>query len=262
MDINSIITSAATQINSSDQTKDTKATDSKKTKVSGSTIGNPQLSEKAQKYYSQLKAKYSNMDFVLVSEDMKSAAQAQAGSYANKNRMVVLIDEDKIERMAEDEDYRNKYEGLIAMAQNSMPQMKSAFGNSSNVKGYGMQVNDNGTSTFFAVMEKSSTEQSERIQKKVAEKRAAKKAADKKAAKEEAEERIRENREKNQEVGSDEEEFKDLFGEYKNSNVEIITASSVEELIRKVEDYTFAMRSDNVLTEQEKKVGSNFDFSI
>lgn len=74
--------------------------------VTGRTIGNPKLSEKAAKYYEELKRKYSNMDFILVSEDQKEKARAQAGSYANASKMVVLIDEDKIERMAEDENYR------------------------------------------------------------------------------------------------------------------------------------------------------------
>ena len=43
----------------------------KKSKVSGAVIGTPELSEKAKKYYEQLKKKYSNMDFILVSKDKK-----------------------------------------------------------------------------------------------------------------------------------------------------------------------------------------------
>ena len=34
-------------------------------KITGKTIGQPKLSEKAAKYYEQLKKKYSNMDFIL-----------------------------------------------------------------------------------------------------------------------------------------------------------------------------------------------------
>ena len=71
--------------------------------VSGKTIGSPKLSKKAADYYESLKKKYSNMDFILVSEDKKEQAKAQASSYANASKMVVLIDEDKVERMAEDE---------------------------------------------------------------------------------------------------------------------------------------------------------------
>ena len=47
-----------------------------KVAVNGQTIGNPRLSEKASKYYDQLKKKYSNMNFILVSEDQKEYAKA------------------------------------------------------------------------------------------------------------------------------------------------------------------------------------------
>lgn len=67
----------------------------------GKTIGNAKLSEEGAKYYQELKKKYSNMDFILVSKDQKANAQANAASYANGNKMVVLIDEEKIERMAD-----------------------------------------------------------------------------------------------------------------------------------------------------------------
>ncbi len=56
------------------------------------------------------------MNFILVSEDQKENAKANAAGYANSNNMVVLIDEDKIERMASDENYRKQYEGIIANA--------------------------------------------------------------------------------------------------------------------------------------------------
>ena len=49
--------------------------------TAGKTIGEPKLSEKAQKYYESLQKKYGNMDFILVSKDMKETAQAQAGKY-------------------------------------------------------------------------------------------------------------------------------------------------------------------------------------
>lgn len=79
----------------------------------GKTIGNAKLSEEGVKYYQELKKKYSNMDFILVSKEQKANAQANAASYANGNKMVVLIDEEKIERMATDENYRKQYEGII-----------------------------------------------------------------------------------------------------------------------------------------------------
>ena len=42
-----------------------------KTEDYGRTIGQPELSEKAQKYYEQLKKKYGNYDFILVSRDRR-----------------------------------------------------------------------------------------------------------------------------------------------------------------------------------------------
>ena len=119
----------------------------------GKTIGKAQLSETGAKYYEELKKKYSNMDFVLVSKDMKDYAKQNASSFGNANKMVVLIDEEKIERMATDENFRAKYEGLISRAQSQMPQLKSIAEQQGNVKSIGMQVNDNGTASFFAVMQ-------------------------------------------------------------------------------------------------------------
>ena len=144
--------------------------------VSGKTIGSPKLSKKAADYYESLKKKYSNMDFILVSEDKKEQAKAQASSYANASKMVVLIDEDKVERMAEDENYRKQYEAIIANAASGISQLKSSLQSSgANVKGFGMQVNDGGTATYFAVLEESSAAQRERIEKKAAEKKQRKK---------------------------------------------------------------------------------------
>lgn len=222
-----------------------------KSKVSGKSIGNPQLSEKAAKYYESLQKKYSNMDFILVSADQKEQAKAQAASYANANRMVVLIDEEKIEKMADDEKFRKQYEGIIANASSGMQQLGEKLASSgSNVKGFGMQVNDNGTASYFAVLEKSNAAQKARIEKKTAEKREARKAEDKKAKKKEQQERLEKNREnKNDKVEED-------------SETVMITASSIDELLQKIQDKLLAFMSDNVKTESEKQVGQKFDFSV
>ena len=75
-----------------------------------------------------------------------------AGSYANANKMVVLIDEEKIEKMAEDENYRKQYEGIIANAATGLSSMSSKISaTGASVKGFGMQVNDDGTASYFAV---------------------------------------------------------------------------------------------------------------
>lgn len=223
----------------------------KKTRVTGKTIGQPELSEKAQKYYEKLKTKYSNMDFILVSTDMKETAKAHAGSYANANRMVVLIDEEKIERMAEDETFRKQYESIIANAANKMPQIMSKMSASgANVKTVGMQVNDNGLASYFAVVDKSFASQRERMAKKAEQKKADKKAAAKKQAKEAEAERLEERRRSRRAEDSLEED----------ENLVTVTASSIEELIRKVQDVMYEGMSDNARTESEKSVGQHVDF--
>lgn len=211
--------------------------------TSGKTIGQPKLSEKAQKYYDELKSKYQNLDFVLVSKDMKEMAKANASSFANPNKMVVLIDEEKIERMAEDEQFRKKYEGIIASAGTKLLELKQALGNTSGVKGFGMQVNDDGSTSFFAVMQKSFDAQAKRIEEIRAEKREEKRLAEKKADKKEWEERLNEKRAAN-----------------KAARDEIITAGSIEELIQRIDEYNFNYRADTVQTEAEKYVGTTIDF--
>ena len=195
-----------------------------KVAVNGQTIGNPRLSEKASKYYDQLKKKYSNMNFILVSEDQKEYAKAQASNYANANNMVVLIDEDKIERMAEDENYRKQYEGIIANAASGLSQLgQSIAATGANVKGYGMQVNDGGTASFFAVLKKSGAAQKERIAKKAEQKKEAKKAEAKKAKKKEEQERLENKKDSRIDDNSGIEEDEDTV---------TITASSMEELLQ------------------------------
>lgn len=242
---------AANAYSAAENTKKTQAKeeqDIKKVAVSGQTIGEPKLSEKAAKYYDKLRKQYGNMDFILVSNDMKEIAKSQAGRYANANRMVVLIDEEKIERMAEDENYRKQYEGIISSAAARMPQLASSL-QSKNVKSFGMQVNDNGTTSFFAVMDKSFASQRKRIEqmrdKKAADKKAAAKKDAKKAAEEKRAEQIEEKRK------ADRLEDEDTI---------TVTASSIDELLRKIDDVIYSGMSDNVWTEQEKMVGQSFDF--
>ena len=231
-----------------------KGENAKESQNLGKTIGDPKLSKEAQKYYEQLKKKYGNYDFILVSEDQKANAQANAGKYANNIKKVVLIDEDKIERMATDENYRKKYEGILSGATAQLEQLKSSMEKSgANVKGYGMQVNDGGTASFFAVLKKSSSDQKARIEKFAEKKKAEKKAAEKKAEKKKEEARLEQARSSKTDKTGDADS---IDGE----ETVTITANSIEELMKKISDYAFAERSDQVQTDSEKMVGQHVDF--
>ncbi len=227
----------------------------------GNTIGEVELSETAEKYYEKLKAKFGNMEFVLVSKDMKDQVKAQASRFGNANKMVVLIDDEKLEKMATDESYRNKYEGIIASASPQMQSLKNSLtATGAKVTAFGMQVNDNGQAEYFAVVDKSLAAQRDRIEKAAEKKAEAKKAAKKAAAKEAKEEAIEEKRAEaaknrgDKQVGSN----KDVS----ETDTIVVTANTVDELIQKVQDTVYADMSDNVLTEAEKNVGQHFDLKF
>lgn len=257
--IYSSYTASSKAMKQSDRTSETdeteKSDETRKTGNYGRTIGNAKLSEAGAKYYEQLKQKYSNMDFILVSEDQKANAQANAASYANSSKTVVLIDEDKIERMATDENYRKQYEAIISSSESGISQLKSSIessGLSGNVQGYGVKINDGGTASFFAVLKKSSSDQKARIEKKTEEKKAEKKAAEKKAQKKERQERLEKAREEDDDEKTD--EIKS------DGETATITANSIEELLQKISDYTAEERSANVQTDYEKAIGQNIDY--
>lgn len=222
-----------------------KTADTKKMGNYGRTIGQPKLSDKAAKYYEELKKKFSNMDFILVSADQKETAKAQAGNYANPVKTVVLIDEEKLEKMAEDETFRAQYEGIIRSASTQLNQLKKSVGSNSSVKGFGMQVNDNGTASFFAVVDKSLAAQKERIAKKSAEKKETAKKEAKKAEKEKQAEALEERRKTD-----------------KADDYVTVTASSVDELKKKVDNVIYSAWSDYVRTDEERMWGQNIDFRL
>lgn len=207
-------------------------------------IGNPKLSEKAQKYYDQLKKKFSNMDFILVSEDKKEEAEANMGKYASSKSLIVLIDEEKIEKMAEDSAYREKYENVLRGATTQFAQMRKDLGSSADsVKTFGMKVNDNGTASFFAVIDKSLASQKKRIEEKAAHRREDKKEAARKEQREQTEEKRADSlKEKHDTV--------------------TVTASSWNELLRKINDTVSSLSGDTVQTKEETFVGQKFDYVI
>ena len=235
-----------------DVTKEADKT-TKKSKVSGRTIGDPVLSDKAQKYYEKLKAKYSNMDFILVSPEKKEEAESKKGMYQSSKELLVLIDSDKIEKMAEDEEYRAKYEGILNNAASRLNQMKDSLGSKADsVSSFGMTFDDHGNASFFAVVDKSLASQRERI-------------ADKKEAQREAQEKRAEEKKADR---TDKKGKTDGTGKAKDtektSDADKVTvsASSWEELLKKINNVIYESRADSVMTKEEKAVGQSFDYSI
>lgn len=233
----------------------------KKSKVSGRTIGDPVLSDKAKKYYEQLKAKYSNMDFILVSPEQKEEAESKKGMYQSSKELIVLIDSDKIEKMAEDEEYRAKYEEILSNATSQLSQMKDSLGSKADsVSSFGMTFDDNGNASFFAVVDKSLAAQKERIADKKEAAAEEKKKAQKKTQEKRAEERKADRADKNKKMDSADK----TNSKEKSSDADKVTvsASSWEELLKKIDNVIYESRADSVLTKEEKAVGQSFDYSI
>jgi hypothetical protein len=233
----------------------------KKSRVSGRTIGDPVLSDKAKKYYEQLKAKYSNMDFILVSPEQKEEAESKKGMYQSSKELIVLIDSDKIEKMAEDEEYRAKYEGILSNATSQLSQMKDSLGSKADsVSSFGMTFDDNGNASFFAVVDKSLAAQKERIADKKEAAAEEKKKAQIKTQEKRAEERKADRADKNKKMDSADK----TNSKEKSSDADKVTvsASSWEELLKKIDNVIYESRADSVLTKEEKAVGQSFDYSI
>lgn len=214
----------------------------------GKTVGQPHLSEKAQKYYEQLKAKFGDMDFIIVSSEEKANAMANSANYANPDKPVVLIGEDEVEKMANDESFRNKYEGIITMAKEGLAAMKDQFGDNDDVKGYGMQIGENGEISYFAVLKKANEQQADRIAKGREEKQEARKAEAKEEAKEQLEGRIDKARSARSAKAREAYKGQEDFG------YEIVKADTLDELFSKVSDF-FGPKAE------ETGVGGNVDFT-
>ncbi len=245
---NNIIAGAYNQYaNSVNKTENDKTEAAKKSGNYGKTVGNVKLSKEAEKYYKELKHKFGNLDFVLVSKDQKENAKANASSFANPNRMVVLIDEEKIEKMATDENYRKQVEATIARGASGMNELKSkleASGQENKLLGFGMKVEDNGDTSFFAVLRKSAKEQKERKKAKLEKSREEKRAA--------AKEKTAEHYEKIR--GGD-----DKMG-VRDEDTITLSASTVDELIQKIKDMGMEELTDAVFTDSELQVGRSIDF--
>lgn len=227
-----------TTTENSNRIDDIKDTYSSTKNIYGNTIGNPKLSDEAASYYEELKKKYSNLNFVLVSSSQKEGALAKAAKYNNGTQITAVIDEEQIERMATDPEYRKKMEAYIDNAITQMDSLKNKLdeeGLSELISGLGVKLNDDGSVSFFAVLEEMSQAQRERIEEHIKESRD--------EAKQEAKEAR--NRERLKAYEDQMESAKDgkiktgknYYGNNSNNNSTVISASSIDELIEKLSAY-------------------------
>ena len=175
-----------TQVKNSGNVEESTEVNEKKKVTGMRTYGDAKLSDTALDYYKNLTKKYSNLNFVLVASDKKQEAEMMKGSFASGNGLTVLIDTDKIERMATDEKYAKQIESVLTNASSQLNTLKTSLESNPNVKSYGMSINKDNRASFFATVDKQMKEQREKIKERREEKRAEAKAKEKADAKKEA----------------------------------------------------------------------------
>ena len=206
----------------------------------GTVVGNVNLSDKAKEYYSKLKEKFGNVDFVLVSKDMKDQVEANASRYGSASKPIVLIDDEKIEKMANDPAYAKKYEGIIESSLSKLEAARNSLAASgATIKNFGMSVGEDGKTSFFAVIEKASDTANKIREKNLAKHKAEKADEKKKAEKKEQKERLEKASEEDREY------------------IEF-SSDSLEDLINKVSKYAFDSSADALSAKEG--LGQSIDF--
>ena len=195
----------------------------------------PKLSRGAQKVLDELKKKYGNMDFMVA--DFEDDDEAQEILSRGNKEFSVLFTPDELEKMAEDEDYKEKNMGRIEEAADVTAKLKEKFNEEQGeegveIKQIGVSFNSDGTMSYFAELEKSSEKQRERIEQTREKNAEAKKAEEKK------------DKAKND-------------GYHKTKSV-TVTADSEESLLEKMRGIDWS----KVKEEEQDVSGRKFDYSI
>ena len=217
-----------------------KAADTAKTKHN--TV---QVSDKAKSLLQELKKQYGNMDFFVADYD----TEEEAASYLSRGTkdFSVLIDPEELERMAEDEEVKNRNLALLDEAVGKLSDMKEQLKETENgdqVIQLGVTIGKDGEISYFAELEKVSERQKDFIEKI---------RADKKEAAKEADEEAREA--KASKTAAPKQDAYNL----EKSKRTTVYAGSVEELLEKIANVDW----DTVKEETNNSMpGGHFDLSI
>ncbi len=212
-----------------------KAAESKAAEQTGS-IGESGLSQKAQALLEKLRKTYGDMDFMVADFDKGDKAK-EILSRGTKD-VSVIFSSSELERMASDEKYEQEYMSRVQGALRMSEQINREFGfksasgqknGSTGINKIGISFNSDGTTSFFAELEKSGERQRERIEKAREEKRA---------------------------------EGKEKQDNYQWGNMGVkrttVQADSMEELLEKIRGVDW----DSVKEEYKPQSGGRFDYTI
>ncbi len=126
----------------------------------------PELSDGAKKVLEELKEKFGgNTDFFVA--DYSSEEEASAILSGTEKEYGVLMTAEELEKMAADEEYKNRMMGVIEQGQTTIEDFKGSLSEEelNSVKSIGFTVSDDGTMKFFAELQKQSEANAERIEK-------------------------------------------------------------------------------------------------
>lgn len=225
----------ASAANSRKQTAESKAA------AQTGSIGEAGLSKGAQALLEKLRKSYGDMDFMVA--DFDKGDNAKDILSRGTKEVSVIFSSSELEKMASDEKYEKEYMERVQGALRMSEQINREFGftlafgeksGSSEINRIGISFNSDGTTSFFAELEKSSARQREHIEKAREEKRAARKEQEK--------ERL-ENRYLREDTG------------VKRTTVQ---ADSMEELLEKIRGVDW----DSVRAENRPQSGGRFDLTI
>ena len=206
-----------------------------------------ELSDKAKKLLDELKEKYGNMDFFV--SNYSSDEEAEEIMSRGTKEYSVLIEPEVLEQMANDEETKEKYMGIIEESTSQLDSIRDELEKSGEkVENIGVKIDADGAVKFFAKLK----EQNEKYQKQIAEDKEAKKAEEAKAkSREESKERLEKLKEGN---GPNPYEKKDALYE----KVTTVVADSAEELLEKIRNVDWTQ----IEATPVKGYGQKFDFSV
>ena len=193
------------------------------------------LSSKAQKFLNNLRKQYGDYDFFIGGKSDDLRAMVKSGT----KEFSVIFSGAEIERMANDEKYAKEKLGNMEQAVKMSEQINQM--NKDNLSGaeiskIGIAFHDDGTTSFFAELEKSSAKQKERIEKNTEDKRA-------------------ETRGERNTAKKDIQKYSKNRTDTKRTAVE---ANSMESLLKKISEVNW----DMVKAENIPARGGRYDFSV
>ena len=182
-----------------------------------------QLSDRAKEYLSKLKERFGNMDITIADVDSDEEA-AKIMSQGTKS-FSVLMDSKTLEEMAANETVAAEYENLIADSANELTALKdSANEQGVAVKAVGMKLNDDGSKTYYSIIEDSLSYYDKELKKQEEKKEA------KLEKKKEAEEKEKQKEERKEELELADQKQEELVKKQLSGQYALLTAGTIDEL--------------------------------